>query len=98
MKERTRESFFLPAGRHAPGADHYRLLALIALTSQWWLLSPYDPQGVLISPSRPAFAGCALAGQAPGLIGGRVRPPCAIFYDLPWILMAATRDQRRSVR
>ncbi|BED50053.1 hypothetical protein VEE48_12870 [Escherichia coli] len=37
------------------------LLALIALTSQWWL--PYDPQAIDL-PSRLLFAGCAaLAGH-----------------------------------
>lgn len=37
------------------------LLALIALTSQWWL--PYDPQAIDL-PSRLALAGCAaLAGH-----------------------------------
>ena len=49
------------------------LLALIALTSQWWL--PYDPQAIdlpsrLLSPD---------AQHSPGLLAvALIRPPCAL--------------------
>jgi ABC-type dipeptide/oligopeptide/nickel transport system permease subunit len=49
MKERTHELFLLSARFGARRAGHHRLLAVVALTSQWWL--PYDPQAIDL-PSR----------------------------------------------
>ncbi len=58
MKERTRWSF--PPLVDALALIIIALLALIALTSQWWL--PYDPQAIdlpsrLLSPDAAALAG-----------------------------------------
>lgn len=61
MKERTRELFHLFPLVGTPALIIIALLALIALTSQWWL--PYDP-GRLIC-RRACFRRMRSTGWAP---------------------------------
>ncbi len=66
MKERTRELFPLFPLVGTPALIIIALLALIALTSQWWL--PYDPQAIdlpsrLLSPDAQHWLGTDHLGR-----------------------------------